>query len=883
MPPAGGNGTDSVLLCAGTYSLTVTDALGCTGTTSVDVISPPAINIDAVNYTDTIGCFGDSTGYISVQASGGTGSLTFTLLPSTPSETADSGYFSGLPVGTYTIRIEDAKRCYIDTTVTIYQPDPLVLVSAAVTDSVFCTGDNNGRIVATASGGTTPYSFILEPVHVINDSGIFENLAPGSYMIRLTDANSCDTIDSDTLILGIPVLLAIDTVIITPILCNGDLGALTVVASGGRLPYSVSVLGGAGAIPDQADTTIFPGLGAGNYDVLVTDANGCNATWPAIALTDPPPLVLDSIIITPIADCYTNPVGQIRAYASGGTGLIEYSINGTDYQAANLFGNLPGGDYTVYYRDANGCEYSKDTSMASPSLLLGNPVITHVQGDGYGSILLNPSGGIPYTVGAGYRYSIDGGALTTDPLFDTLVVGPYDVHVEDSLGCPWDTTINIIVIDLDVDVVAVDARCYGEASGEIRIWMNDGTPPYTITLGALIIPNITGNFFTIDTLESGNYALRIEDFTGRRFDTLVTINDPPPINVTKSTNDPACHEYELDGNPSQNGSISYTSIGGAGGFTYAWSDGVTGDSSRAGLQAGTYTVTIQDANNCEIINTTILEGEEVIGARMGITPIPNDLNLPPRFIEDTTICYLSRWQLRVYHQVINPSFEWTPELLDFPDDATEDTVSITAREEVQVVVYVRTDRCMDFELINISLFDTLNSYIGTDGFRIGDTIYQPQGQPLSLYNADAYAEYSWSGIGPFSTTTGPITTLTPTEDQLVTFFGTTHDGCIEKATVFVRIQRPIKVYAVFTPNEDGFNDYWFIPNAIQYPNLEVVIFNRWGQQVFYSKPYGIDMHHMFDGKSQKNGKDLPVGTYYYIISPNDGIQDTFTGTVTIVR
>ena len=177
---------DSVFLCAGVYSITVTDAMGCTGSTSVTVISPPEIIFDKVTHTDTLNCFNDSDGFILVKASGGTGSLSYTLLPNIPSETADSGYFSGLSAGIYTIRVEDVRGCYHDTTLTIYQHSQLVLESAVVTDSVFCTGDLNGRIEATASGGTEPYTFILEPDHISNNTGIFINLGPGSYVVRLT-------------------------------------------------------------------------------------------------------------------------------------------------------------------------------------------------------------------------------------------------------------------------------------------------------------------------------------------------------------------------------------------------------------------------------------------------------------------------------------------------------------------------------------------------------------------------------------------------------------------------------------------------------------------------------------------------------------------------
>jgi uncharacterized protein (DUF2141 family) len=249
--------------------------MGCTGSTSVVVTEPPAIVINTLTYTDTLSCFGDTTGSIQINATGGTGSLEYTLLPGNiPSETPGSGTFTNLGAGIYTVHIEDVNGCYLDTTLIIYQFPQLMLVSAAVTDSVFCAGDMNGRIVATASGGALPYTFILEPGSITNSTGIFNNLGPGSYIVRLTDANNCDTINSDTLILGVPIPLEIDTVLIDPIACNGDVGTMTVVVIGGLAPYDIYVNGSLEqtGITDTAIVT----RSAGNYDNSVIDAHGCD-------------------------------------------------------------------------------------------------------------------------------------------------------------------------------------------------------------------------------------------------------------------------------------------------------------------------------------------------------------------------------------------------------------------------------------------------------------------------------------------------------------------------------------------------------------------------------------------------------------------------------
>ncbi len=888
---------DSVMLCEGIYNITVTDAMGCTGSTSVTVISPPEIIFDEVSHTDTLECYNDSTGVITVKASGGTGVLTYMLLPDIPSETADSGYFSGLPAGAYTIRVEDARGCYHDTTLFIYQRPQLILVSAEVTDSVFCAGDTNGRIEATASGGTEPYTFILEPPGTSNSTGIFINLGPGSYVVRLTDANDCDTINSDTLILGVPIPLVIDTVIVDPILCNGDTATLTVVVLGGKAPYDVFVNG----LPEQSgitDTAVIRRT-AGNYDISVTDAHACNAVWPTIILTNPPALVLDSIKIMPITTCYTDPVGEIEIYASGGTGPIEYSINGIDYQAGNLFTGLTGGPITAYYRDANGCTQSHDTIIASPPLLLGNPIVTHVEGDNLGSILLNPTGGTPFPPPDEYRYSIDGGPLTTNPLFEDLVPGTYHVHVEDVNGCPWDDYITIIELDLDVTVVAIDADCYGEPLGEIRIWMNDGTPPYDIYFAEsgfpleLVYTGVMEYFRTIPSVNAGDYDIRVEDLNSRRFDTTVTVSSPPPITFGISSTQVSCHEYSLDGGIPNDGGIAINNAsGGVGDFTYTWSDIGESGPTRENLEAGLYIVTVTDGNDCVIIQSILLTGQDTINAAINLIYIdPNRLMDPLEILNypslaDDTLCYLSNWNLyATYNNIPVETLEWIPDtVLDDPNDNDQPDVSITMRYPLHIRLTITNDRCMDYDEINLLMYDTISMYIETDANRIGDSIFNQEGIPLNLFSTDGYIAYLWLADDEFDDDEAQNPILTTFTDQEIMVIGTTPDRCYEWDTAYVVIQRSIgDIYDVFTPNNDGYNDYWEIPNAEGWANIEVIIFNRWGQQIFYSKPYGIDNYHKWDGKSQKNGKDLPIGSYYYIIKYNDGDLEPVSGTVTIVR
>jgi gliding motility-associated-like protein len=529
----------------------------------------------------------------------------------------------------------------------------------------------------------------------------------------------------------------------------------------------------------------------------------------------------------------------------------------------------------------------------SPPRLVGNPLITDVQGENLGSILFNSYGGTPFSPPNDYLYSIDGNTppFTNNPLFSDLTVGTYDLHVEDSLGCPWDSTVIIGMISLDVTVVLTHPACYGENTGIITLILNDGDLPFDITISwiedTMVLDNWNFRQFVYSPLYAGIYRIRVDDNNGRRFETIDTIKQPDQIINAIETVLPTCQEFALDGNPSNDGSISITSTGGAGEFTYSWNDIATNDSSRTGLSPGTYIVNITDGNDCSVGNTIILNGDVFIDANLGITSNPPQLSVDPRYISDTAGCYLSAWVLSVEHGgSTTPIYQWTPaSLLDNLADTNISAASIKLRQPASYEIRVTLDQCYDIDQINVDMYDTIGMHIETNGNRILDTIYVPLLSPIDLESPAGYESYVWDGEGIFDNFLHQNVVLTASVGQMITITGTTEDGCNEYDTVYVIIQEPIEdTYSVFTPNNDGYNDYWKISaTSEQYFNIEVYIYNRWGQLVFHSDHYGTDESNRWYGKSTKNGKYLPVGTYYYIMKPNAGVQKPITGTVTIVR
>ncbi len=160
----------------------------------------------------------------------------------------------------------------------------------------------------------------------------------------------------------------------------------------------------------------------------------------------------------------------------------------------------------------------------------------------------------------------------------------------------------------------------------------------------------------------------------------------------------------------------------------------------------------------------------------------------------------------------------------------------------------------------------------------GQSFVVPQGTTVQL-TATANSPsltFSWSPPIGLSNPSILRPTVTALQDQVYTLTATGQFGCSATDFINVKILKPVKVPNIFTPNGDGIHDKWLIPNLSDYPGATVEVFNRYGQQVLYASGYSTP----WDGTYK--GKDMPVGTYYYVIELKNGFKP-ITGSVTIVR
>ena len=258
-------------LAPGTYSVMITDANGCTTSNSIIITEPPALV--STTTISNVSCFGLADGSAILNTSGGTPAYKY--LWSTGDTTSAVGV---LAAGTYTVTTTDSKGCKVSKLVTVTQPS--ALVSTHTISNVSCFGGNNGSGKVTVSGGAIPYTYLWSNGAT---TSTITGLSPGTYTETTTDAKGCQVSDLITITqpAAFVVTLSSPTVIGSyNTSCNptGD-GQVFSSISGGLSPYVYVWSTG------QSASSI-SGLNAGNYSLVVTDANGCIATK-SISLSKP--------------------------------------------------------------------------------------------------------------------------------------------------------------------------------------------------------------------------------------------------------------------------------------------------------------------------------------------------------------------------------------------------------------------------------------------------------------------------------------------------------------------------------------------------------------------------------------------------------------------
>lgn len=656
-------------LAPGTYTITVTDASGCTATLSVTITAVNA-PVASVISQQNVSCFGGVNGSVLIGATGGVAPITYSLNSGTYQS---SNSFTSLVAGAYSVTIKDANNCTSTIPFTIGTPTQLTFTTTPT--QVTCNGLCNGQILVNASGGTAPYQYSGNNGTTYSTANPLTGLCAGPVDLVIKDANGC--LANALVTITQPTALSATFTNTNPIcqdMCNGQIVA---AASGGTSPYQYGINGGA----LQVSPAITGVCGDVNNTVLVQDANGCQFTSVQM-LIDPPGYSIDTVSITE-SNCGFNN-GQITVAANGLNGPFQYSFEGGPYQASGTFINLFGGAYSITAIDQLGCVEQQfvgvnDVEMDGIVLLetdatcFGSPdgaiEVTNVSGALPITFELDNSGftqtnGIFTSLGAGshvvtiydgglcvftlpfitdepplitfttavtnvtcsggsngtitfnnllggtpgYQYSIDNGVTyQTSNVFSGLTAGTYNLAVKDIHNCAVFGTATVSqATPLTFSSSVFDLTCFGNSTGVIQLAGSGGTPGYQYSINNGVSFSATNSFFG---LAAGTYNVAVMDASLCQVAGTVVITEPAVLQATYVPTNTTC-------NGVCNGQLAITATGGTTAYQYSVDNGVTFVTSPTitGLCANTYQVVVKDAHNCQVTSTQIITQPAAINA-----------------------------------------------------------------------------------------------------------------------------------------------------------------------------------------------------------------------------------------------------------------------------
>ena len=508
----------------GTYEFYVRDAKGCPSAASnkVEVVAVQPVSL-TVNTADAfVKCNGEATARITFSATGGVGGYQYELYkkPSTVAMTisatqinATDWAFSGLATGTYYIKVKSGVDCvYTSADIVIDQARP-ILVTTAVTN-ITCKGEKDGKITVTARGGTGTIVYAISPrFDRVVESGVFEKLAPGEYVVRIQDANGCHR--DEIFKITEPDLLRVRIDKQTDEVCYGaNDGTISVTITGGTQSYSTSIDG----TTWEVGKTLYTGLASGTYTIKVKDAMSCTTESDPITIKGGVDLQATATVEY---SCPSNSVNNaIRVRVNTDVAAqTTFALDGVA-QASNYFTSVTAGVHTITVRHQGGCVQTLTINVENYAPLSKTVSVTHITcyGEIDGQVQINVTGGT-----GSYTYSItpQAGTFSGTNMFVNLPKGQYTIQVKDAvIGCEVSERITIEEPDvLKLGVVkTVTETCYQQSDGQLEFMIQGGRAPYSYELkdpqGNVIDTRTgiaTGTTVSRTNMAPGTYSLVFRD------------------------------------------------------------------------------------------------------------------------------------------------------------------------------------------------------------------------------------------------------------------------------------------------------------------------------------------------------------------------------------
>jgi len=610
-------------LAAGTYRLTITDAVNCTLVKTYEMRAPDPVDVDAVK--QNVLCGGELTGNIFIRnVTGGTGTYEFLWLKDGVGEIKRSRTpedLRGIGPGRYILLVTDQNFCEYIEVFDVTEPVALV-TTLTKKENNLCFGDAKGSIQINVTGGTAPYRYAWTgPGGYTSTNKDLTGLLSGTYNVLVTDALLCTSSLSVTITQPTEILV---TPALTMVSCpDGKDGAISMTVSGGIPPYVYAWVGPNGFRSSTKDLTA---LSAGRYDLVITDGIGCKITR-TFEITDPEPIVLTPTISNFNGfeiSCKNGSDGVIDLNITGGNGGYKIFWEGPKGFRSNLakLVGLVAGTYEVTVIDSKNCISKATYTLDEPDELLitrDDVQITDVScfdgKDGTLTVTIKKASVGPY------RYELSGSSVTGFPVSESILspnlsyqftglrAGSYTLRVSDANGCALSELSGLVVTQpsagLSFTIQKTDVACYRANNGTIRVTPAGGTAPYTIRWNNL------STSFTLQNLSPGTYTATITDAKGCTVGVSSTVAEAPVYDLQEVVKNISCFGRK-------DGSIQLNIIGGKAPIKIQWAHGPQ-EPTLNNLEKGVYSVIITDAGGCKIERQFVINEPQALDLSSTVT------------------------------------------------------------------------------------------------------------------------------------------------------------------------------------------------------------------------------------------------------------------------
>ncbi|MBI2271775.1 MAG: gliding motility-associated C-terminal domain-containing protein [Bacteroidetes bacterium] len=822
-----GNKTGSSItgLAAGIYTVTATDANGCTATSTATVAPPsggPAITLISKK---NVKCNGSANGSIFISAPG---SISYSW-----NTGATTDNITNIGAGIFTVTVTNTNTSCSSIRIDTISAPPAYNMNPVITN-VICKGSTTGSINITPTGNNGSYSFDWSTVNKQTED--ISGLKAGTYTLTITDIQGCSAVYSYTI--TEPATGITSSLSEVNIKCKGSAtGSINSNVTSGTPTYTYNW-------SNNSTSKNLTGLTAGSYTLTINDSKGCSSIASA-TITQPSTALILTTLTSTATGCGAN-TGTATASATNGTGTLTYLWNPGGKRGGTITG-LAAGTYVITVTDANGCSITGSVTVAPP---VGGPVITNnpptnikCHGDLTGNIYTTATGG-----SGNYIYSwSSGGASGTGNSSNIIGVGAgnYTITYTDiSNSCSNFKTITITEPPaFNMAPLTTNILCKGSKTGSINITPTGNTPTYIYDWSPVNkqTEDITG-------LNPGVYVLSITDSQGCTATFSYTITEPA-LGITLSVTSTPSNCAASTGTAAANAS------GGSGVYTYLWSNG--NQTSLAGnLAAGLYIVTVTDSKGCAVtasvsitnpnapvIKTTSTNascgqnnGTATVSVTGGANPVTYSWNFGSA--TSATISNLSGGTYVVVVTDANGcSVTGTASITASPNPSADFTPSVLTGDSPLTVDFVST---------------TSNA-----------------------------TKWTWDfGDGQKDTVQSPNHTYTSDGRYNACLLATSANGCKDSICKTIEVSGFLIVIPnVFTPNGDSRNDVFKVTTK-GIRNLEMSIWNRWGLKIIETNGPTATWNGLTSAE-----KECVDGTYLYMIRAfrTDEKVFDYTGFITLIR